>query len=299
MSTVEWFDEPQPFLDVADAWLATDPVVNTVVATVAHRMARTWDPARSFAHPCWWAVVRDGDEVVGAAMGTAPFRPYPPYLLPMPAPAAVALARTVHEKGLEKGLALGGVNGALPAVEVFAAEAVRLTGGSWEVVERTRLFDLPYLVEPAPVPGSLRPATVDDLDLCVAWFTAFHVDVEVAGGRIPDPDTGEHVDPVDVADRIAAGVVHLWEVDGQVVHLTAANPPTYGVVRIGPVFTPVDHRGRGYASAAVAGVSRQILAAGHRACLFTDQANPTSNHVYEALGYRRLVDTAQLRVSPG
>ncbi len=70
------------------------------------------------------------------------------------------------------------------------------------------------------------------------------------------------------------------------MHLTGVNPPSYGVARVGPVYTPKSHRGRGYASAAVAEVSQRILDEGGRACLFTDQANPTSNKIYEALGYR-------------
>ena len=51
-----------------------------------------------------------------------------------------------------------------------------------------------------------------------------------------------------------------------------------------------------YASAAVAQVSRLLRDSGERACLFTDQANPTSNKIYEAIGYRRVVDMANLRV---
>ena len=70
--------------------------------------------------------------------------------------------------------------------------------------------------------------------------------------------------------------------------------PSYGVSRLGPVYTPPEHRGRGYASSAVAEVSRLILADGARACLFTDQANPTSNRIYQQLGYRAVVDMAQL-----
>ena len=31
-------------------------------------------------------------------------------------------------------------------------------------------------------------------------------------------------------------------------------------------------------------------------CLFTDQANPTSNKIYEALGYRPVVDMAHFVV---
>ena len=77
------------------------PVVSTVVTTVAHRLlARQADgiapPGRT-----WWLVVRNASAVVGAGMRTAPFAPYPPFLLPMPDQAAVALARTVHDRGEE------------------------------------------------------------------------------------------------------------------------------------------------------------------------------------------------------
>ena len=79
-------------------------------------------------------------------------------------------------------------------------------------------------------------------------------------------------------------------------HLTGANPPAYGVARIGPVFTPKEHRGRGYASAAVAEVSRQLQAEGSRVTLFTDQANPTSNRIYVALGFEPVVDMVDLTI---
>ena len=41
-------------------------------------------------------------------------------------------------------------------------------------------------------------------------------------------------------------------------------------------------------------MSRIVLEQGARACLFTDQANPTSNKIYAALGYRPVVDMANL-----
>ena len=58
-----------------------------------------------------------------------------------------------------------------------------------------------------------------------------------------------------------------------------------------------EHRGRGYASAAVAEVSRPHVDQGVRCCLFTDQANPVSNHIYEAIGYRPVVDMVNLLVT--
>ena len=78
------------------------------------------------------------------------------------------------------------------------------------------------------------------------------------------------------------------------MHLTGANPPSFGVARVGPVYTPPAQRGRGWASNAVAEVSRRIQAEGAQVCLFTDQANPTSNKIYADLGYRPVVDMANL-----
>ena len=74
--------------------------------------------------------------------------------------------------------------------------------------------------------------------------------------------------------------------------------PAYGVSRVGPVFTPREYRGHGYASYAVAELTRRGLQDGIRMCLFTDQANPTSNKIYEAMGYERVVDMANLHVHP-
>ena len=68
-------------------------------------------------------------------------------------------------------------------------------------------------------------------------------------------------------------------------------PPVAGVVRVGPVYTPPEHRKRGYASSAVAAASEQALAEGATRCmLFTDVSNPTSNSIYRALGYVRCGD---------
>jgi GNAT superfamily N-acetyltransferase len=287
-------DDPARFLALADEHLAADPVLATVVSTVTHRaLAQLEQGLPAPAHPRWWAVVRDGSgKVAGVAMRTAPFAPYPLFVLPMADEAAVALARAVHARGEE----IGGANGALPAARAVAEEAARLQGATARVWEHTRLFELGELVEPAPVAGRLRPATTDDTELCLSWFLAFAADAAEQAGRSEEDGHEEYHTREDMLDRIAGGRVWLWEVDGEPVHLTGFNPPSFGVARVGPVYTPRVHRGRGYASAAVAAVSRKLLDEGARVCLFTDQANPTSNRIYQALGYRPVVDMANLQV---
>jgi predicted GNAT family acetyltransferase len=165
------------------------------------------------------------------------------------------------------------------------------------VGQHTRLFELGELVEPSPVPGRLRPATVDEQELVSSWYDAFMADADEQAGREPGASAHESPAPQDLRRRIEGGRVFVWEDEsGRPVHVTAASRPSYGVSRIGPVYTPKEHRGRGIASAAVAEVSKLLLASGERACLFTDQANPTSNKIYEAIGYSRVVDMANLHV---
>ena len=70
--------------------------------------------------------------------------------------------------------------------------------------------------------------------------------------------------------------------------------------RVGPVYTPPEFRRRGYASAVVAGVSRRLLDEGRRYCfLYTDLANPTSNRIYQDIGYEPACDSRDYRFQAG
>ena len=102
----------------------------------------------------------------------------------------------------------------------------------------------------------------------------------------------------EIAQRIAEGRIWLWEDGlGTPVSLVGFNAPSFGVARVGPVYTPGAHRGHGYASVLTAHVSRLLRDSGTRVCLFTDQANPTSNKIYAAIGYVPVVDMANLVIS--
>jgi len=293
---VEIITDPAAFLAVAEVQLAADPVITTVVATVTsrYRDQREAGEPPPDDRPEWWAVVRDaGGHVVGLAMRTAKTPPHPMFVLPMPDDAAVALARAVHERGES----VGGLNGSLPAAEVCAAELARLQGDQVEVAQHTRLFELGDLVPPVGVPGRLRQATLDDFDLAKQWVDRFMTDADEQAGREPGAHGAEVIAAEDVQRRIDQSCYWFWLDDsGERVHLTGANPPAFGVARIGPVYTPKDRRRKGYAGAAVAEVSRTLRDSGARVCLYTDQANPTSNGVYQAIGYRPVVDQVNLRI---
>jgi len=291
---LRFYDDPGEFLDLADAYLAERPVLGTVMAGVASRVRYQRRAAVPWPDgvPCWFAAFVDRGQVVATAMRTAPFGEYPAYLMPMPDDAAVLLARTL----LDRDEPVLGANGALPAVQVFCEEMAGGTGRRATVGQHTRLFELGQLKEPRETSGRLRPARPDEQDLVTGWYDAFMVDADEQAGRTPGSSAHESPAPDEMRRRIETGRIFVWEVDGAAVHVTAASEPAFGVSRIGPVYTPREHRGRGYAGRAVYEVSKQLIDSGVRACLFTDQANPTSNKIYEALGYERLVDMANLLV---
>jgi GNAT superfamily N-acetyltransferase len=291
---LSFFEDPAEFLETAGPVLAEQPVLSTVIAGIAERIqaqARAGVPWPEGV-PRWFAAVLEGDRVVGTAMRTAPFGDYPAYLMPMPDDAVRLLSRAL----LDRGEPVLGANGALPAVQIFCDDMAAATGKQARVAQHTRLFELGELVEPRPVEGSLRSARLDEQELVAAWYDAFMADADEQAGREPGVSAHESPSPEELARKIGTGRVYVWVDDDTPVNVTAASVATYGVSRIGPVYTPRDHRGRGYASAAVYAVSRLLRETGERPCLFTDQANPTSNKIYEAIGYRRLVDMANLQV---
>ncbi|CAN3982496.1 GNAT family N-acetyltransferase [Kitasatospora purpeofusca] len=119
----------------------------------------------------------------------------------------------------------------------------------------------------------------------IRWFTEFAEAVDI---RIPDVATV-------VDDRTAAGQLHLWEDGGRPVAVAGASAVIAGMSRIGPVYTPADARGRGYASGVTAAASVAALDRGAgEVLLYTDLANPTSNSIYQQIGYRPVEDCVEL-----
>jgi predicted GNAT family acetyltransferase len=154
------------------------------------------------------------------------------------------------------------------------------------VFELTQVADVPH------PDGGTRAVEREDRDLAIGWVEAFSV--EALRHQPLDRERLRHA--VDARlGREDAGL-WLWEVDGTPVSLAGFSGPTTTGIRIGPVYTPPEHRGRGYATALVANLSRELLGRGYRACfLFTDLSNPTSNAIYERIGYRRVADAYEVQ----
>jgi GNAT superfamily N-acetyltransferase len=266
------------YLAVAGGFLRSRPVHNTIQLVAlgslnAHGTFAFGDAAPLFG---WW---RSGAGPVTAALLHTP--PFPVLLTRLPADANPAgdLAGALASRGVER---LPGVNAEQGDAEAFAAAWSALTGAAWREFRRSRLFRLGQLVAPDPSPpGAARVATAADRGLLESWLAAFRREMPDLGG--PGADM--------IEDRVSHGGMTLWEAGGAAVSLAGSSRPAEGVVRLGPVYTPPDQRGRGYGGAVTAAVSRAALGAGAAdVILFTDLANPTSNALYRRLGYRPVED---------
>jgi predicted GNAT family acetyltransferase len=177
---------------------------------------------------------------------------------------------------------LPGVIGPDTVAEAFSLEWQRRTGTTPRVAGRQRLFRLAALAPPTPpAPGRARVAGAPDRGLLVDWMRAFLREV----GESP-----LHAEEL-VDDRLSYGGLRLWEAGGSPVSMAGVSRAEAGMVRVMSVYTPREHRTRGYAGAVTVAVSRAALDAGAGdVVLFTDIDNPTSNALYQRIGYTPIED---------
>jgi predicted GNAT family acetyltransferase len=231
--------------------------------------------------PPFLATVEDSQGVAAAALMTPPYGVILYSERVDPRPGLDALAAHLASAGWTPPTANG--PDLIPAA--FAQAWTAATGAQAEVAMHERLFELRQVSHPAYSPGHMRQATLDDLDLVARWTVEFTV--EAFGDLEPvDPEAARRG-----AERsIRNGVIFLWD-DGGPVSLARTSRPTPHGISIGPVYTPPIARGRGYATSCVAQLSQRLLDQGKAyVTLFTDLANPTSNRIYQKIGYQPVCD---------
>lgn len=284
----ERLEDAAEFLTEAGPLLLADEVRHNLILGIAGTIRDSPDvyPLRSL-----WVVRKEG-RPVAAAIRT------PPYNLILARPespvALEALADGIAEE-------LPGVNGCVPEAEEFAELWAERSGARPRTNMRQGIYALQQ-VRPLPaVPGSARVATLDDRDLVLRWWIAFGDEVLHEGG--PGRENAEAM----VGHRLAArgrGFL-LWEDAGDVVSIAGWGGATPNGIRIGPVYTPPELRRHGYATALTADLSQSLLDGrlfdgGRRFCfLYTDLANPTSNAIYERIGYVRAAESAEILFERG
>ena len=275
-----WFlsDSLPEYAATAGGLLSGRPAEHTILLGATETLRAAGPAAYGPSAPLfgWWQ--GPGGEVSAAFLHTPPF---PVALTSVPGPdTAAALAQVLAARARD----VGGVNASPEDAEAFARAWHQVTGDAVECHMRNRLFRLGDLRWPDPCPaGQPRVAGLADRSLLIAWSEAFHREAQ----------SGPENLVANVDDRLSYQGLTLWEDAGQPVSMAGLTRMSAGQVRVGPVYTPPGLRGKSYGGAVTAAVSQAARDAGAgQVLLFTDLANPTSNALYQRLGYQPVEDRA-------
>jgi uncharacterized protein len=278
---VRRYAEAAAFVADVEALLVADEPLHTYFWAVLARLRREPDLDSYLA-----AARDDRGRVLGAAAATSAAR--------------VALSRARHEAAvpalLEDALAHFGAIEQLMAPSreaALAATAHRGHGGSVATTMRQRAFACDRVRPPGGVPGRLRPTGPADRSLLELWVAAFLREALDED----DPDRARHVVEVGIGGDEDDHALLVWE-DSVPVCMAGCLGPTPNGITILSVYTSPEHRGRGYASACVAALTQRLLERGRRRVfLSTDLSNPTSNAIYQRIGYAPAGDLEVLTLS--
>jgi hypothetical protein len=272
-------EDVDEFLARAGEFLRSRPALHTMPLTMTQQL-RTNAPAANGASAPVFGRLEPGGEIRATFYQRTPSSSL--NLTSVTREQADMLAARLADLGRP----VPGVSGDHDTATAFAEAWRRRTGAAPTLSTRIRLYRLGTLTPPQPLPeGRGRTAGDEDHEQLVCWCGEFTDTV----GEVPAVDAESWT-----GSRFADKHFTFWETpDGTPVSMAGSASMVAGMVRVDPVYTPAHLRGRGYAGAVTVEASRAALTAGATdVVLFADPANPTSNALYQRIGYVPLTDWA-------
>jgi uncharacterized protein len=272
-------ESPDAFLARTGAFLTAHEAEHNLPLGLLGRLLAA---PQLYGHDPAFVVAEEHGEVVGCLLRT------PPHGVVLSRFTTLAGVDAVTKAALDMHPGLPGAIGPAEVAARFAETWCAETGSEARIGVRQRVHAATVVHELPRAPGCIRRATPEDEETVVAWLVAFADEARPGAA---------HVEPAEATFRRRLddpdGDWLLWH-DGGPVSLAAYGNPTPSGTRVGPVYTPPEHRGNGYATSLVAELTADRLAAGLSFCfLFTDLANPTSNAIYARIGYEPVADWDQ------
>ncbi|MGB3491384.1 MAG: GNAT family N-acetyltransferase [Elainellaceae cyanobacterium] len=274
------FDDVQEFWAIAQPYLLQHEAENNLPLSLINTLRH--NPER-YPDPPYLAIVSSGDniddEILALAMRT------PPHKLVLSKAKDLRAIALIAQDIQNLPDAFPGISGPVAEVESCVQAWHALTGRPYHRSDELKIHQLTRVNPLEFAKGRLRLATESDRPLLLKWFTAFATEL---GGDIVIEAPEKSVD-----NSLKHRNTYLWQ-DQTPVSWANGRRSLPNLGRIGPVYTPPEHRRQGYATACVAALSQKLLDEGCKRCyLFTEVSNPTSNHIYREIGYRFICDWHQ------
>ncbi|MFQ4146592.1 GNAT family N-acetyltransferase [Chlorogloeopsis sp. ULAP02] len=266
------FEDASLFYNLVKEYLLNQEALHNLQLGIANTLIHHPEVYKSQPY---LATVEAGGDIVAVAMRT------PPHVLLLSQIKDGRAVEMIAQDLYLSSRSLPGVNAPTAEAQAFAEKWRSLSGQSYKLKMATRAFQLEKVNFVSTAKGYLRLARESDRELLKNWCEAFWLEI----GESINSNSEQWVER-----SLRQGNIYLWE-NEMSVSMACSGQPTPNGVRIGLVYTPLQYRRQGYASACVATLSQTLLNQGHKYCfLFTDLANPTSNHIYQAIGYQPVGD---------
>ncbi|MFA5611748.1 MAG: GNAT family N-acetyltransferase [Anaerolineaceae bacterium] len=280
MHELTFFSDAQPFLDRVLPDLAVQESRNNLILGLALRLKA--DPHAYGGQDPLMVIGTDQNEKISVAAIMTP--PFP--MIVQSDPVCLEGLGSLADALFEKGWKLPGVNGVAEASDAFAGIWQAKTGQTVRLSMRQRAYEL-RKVEAIDYPGGImRVAEEKDAGKAADLLNAMMDEIGLLPGRKIIAETA--------LINIGLRQTFFWEDGGEIVSITIANRPQIKAICISGVYTPPTFRRQGYARALVAEVSKEMFSRGFTITnLFTDLANPTSNKIYQEVGYKPVCDYHQ------
>ncbi|HOZ37216.1 MAG TPA: GNAT family N-acetyltransferase [Anaerolineaceae bacterium] len=277
MFSVAFFDDPHTYYDQAHhLWEAAETRYNLILG-LALRLQSDLH-AYGEAMPMM-ALVRDEiGEIRASALMTPPFA-----LIVQSEPLDRAALEALADALIESGWHLPGVNGIDAVSDCFAEIWQEKTRQQPRRIVNTRAYELSQVLSVSYPLGKMKIADASEAPLAAEMLNAMSEEVVLGPRRLYTADLA--------LESIQQRRTFFWVDNGEVVCITLATRPQIKGICVSGVYTPPAFRRKGYARALVAEVSKELLSRGYEFTnLFTDLSNPTSNKIYQEIGYKPVCD---------
>ncbi len=279
------FENPVEFYDYALPFLLKNEAENNLILGLAHEVKNPHSRYTDY----YLASVEDHAGQILAILFRTP--PHNLLLSHLTTTKSDAVLQFIAKQAKAEFGQLPGVIGSMPFAEDFAKLWKDLTGQDYHMHMSQRIYALTEVVFPQGIAGNMRAIVEEDRPVLQTWFRDFMIDA--MDEEPPAEETQKQVERRFVGGD-DVGLV-IWEVAGEPVSMAGFSGPTPNGIRVNAVYTPPDQRRKGYATACVAELSQMLLDKGHTLCfLYTDLSNPTSNSIYQKIGYRPVCDAAHI-----
>lgn len=273
--------KPTEFEEKIQTLLERDESANSLMLGVTQQLVAS--SSKQTSPGPLMITVEDDQGVTAAGLMTSPY-----CMILYSEPMKLSESLSILVDNLSK-TSIPGVIGKKYIVKAFSDLWIKRFGGSARIHRDGRVYQLNRVKQTPKVSGVMRLATSSDFDLVSEWARDF--DIEALEGEEGDAVI-EHT-----RQRIEQNSVYLWQ-DGIFTAMAINARNTRHGSAVSYVYCPPALRGRGYASALVSALSQNLLDRGADFCtLMTDLKNPTSNHIYQAIGYEPVCDIQEIHFS--